>query len=64
MKAIKFRFDKNEGDPEKAVLPALIFISAQHPKYRKYNRTGFALALGWWHWSVALHIHWADKASI
>jgi len=47
---------KSPDDPEKAVLPALVFVNANHPKYFDVtggNFKGCIFVLGWWHWSIA-----------
>ena len=53
---IRFRCARDTDDPEKAVIPAVIFISCRHSHFKEYERGGFALALGWWDWSIRIAI--------
>ena len=54
---IYFNFDygRDKQDSEKAVLPTVIYISANSfPEYE--NIKGFMLAFGWWDWSIKVGI--------
>ena len=54
---------RDSQDPEKCVLPTIIFINTTHPEYkRKYNgMSGFMLAFGWWDWNFKIAFYWRKK---
>lgn len=58
---VKFDVFSAPQDPEKAVLPCLIFVSARHPEFAKYRCGGFSLSLGWWHWGVRLSLFYSPR---
>lgn len=44
---------RDKSDPEKAVLPTVIFINTNHEDFEPdIRKNGFVLALGWWDFSV------------
>lgn len=43
---------RDQGEPEKAVLPAIIFLSSNHPSFEELRRPGFLICIGWWDFSV------------
>ena len=46
-------------DPERAVLPALVYCSSRHPYFdQRQSRGGFSVAIGWWAWNVAVYVTW------
>jgi hypothetical protein len=45
-------------DPEKAILPALVWCSARHPYFNTPMRGG-SLSLGWWHYGVRIAVLWS-----
>ena len=48
-------------DPEKALLPTIMYIDGSSDHYAMYGRSGFALAFGWWDWSISFCLHWERK---
>ena len=58
---VKVKFDKSKKDPEKAVLPTIIFMNFKNKSFPKIKGiTGFAIAVGWWHWSVKFYFSTVD----
>ncbi len=56
---MKFGFSaKRRDDPEKMVLPGIVFVAAESEAIKKYGHTGFGLAVGWWDWSAQLNVYW------
>jgi len=53
---VNFHAGRHPGDGEKAVLPALVYVSGEDAAFK-----GFLIALGWWDWSVSVSVCWADK---
>lgn len=55
-----WKASKESDDPEKSVLPTIIFISNNHPNLKNYNKSigGFMLCFGWWDWGVKLAVYW------
>ena len=45
-------YGRDTSDPEKAVLPTILFLSNQHPDFSRYGFRGGCIALGWWDWFV------------
>lgn len=45
-----------DADPEKAVLPTIIFINLKHPELKQEEplANGFALCLGWWNMAARI----------
>jgi len=55
---IKWKAGSAPDDPERAVLPCIVFISADHPKFADYGVAGFGLRAGWWRWYIGLNVLW------
>jgi len=57
---IHFRseFSYSKEDPEKLLLPGIIFINLSDPYLENSGDDikGFMLCLGWWHWSLNLSV--------
>ena len=53
---IKLRLCYNPQDPEKCVLPTIIFVNFNHSSYGDLRRKGFAICIGWWDLSVKLFV--------
>jgi hypothetical protein len=45
---------RDKADPEKSVLPAILFINANHKSFTDVRRRGFVLCVGWWDYSIKL----------
>mgnify|MGYP000216617958 CR=1 FL=1 len=43
----------DKSDPEKAVLPAIIFLNLKHSFFETRVK-GFALGIGWWHYAIMI----------
>lgn len=41
-------FGRSISDPEKAILPTILFIDTNHPSFGHLRLGGFVLVLGWW----------------
>ncbi len=52
----KFRFiaGRNKQDPEKCLLPTIIFINTMHPAFYDVQHRGFVIAIGWWDYSIKI----------
>lgn len=50
---IRFRFDAAKADPEKLVLPGLVFVQRTLGDF-----SGFNVAIGWWHWGLHMVVIW------
>lgn len=51
---LSIRFVSSPADPEKLVLPGVVWLSASHPKYESFQLRGGAVLIGWWHWALAV----------
>ena len=49
---IYFKAGKNKADPEKAILPTIMFINSNHLSFEDVRRPGFMLCIGWWDYSI------------
>lgn len=56
---IKFRASRSRNDPERAVLPALVFISGRVEDCR-----GFGIYLGWWDFAIGFNVFWYDPPTL
>jgi hypothetical protein len=45
-----------EKDPEKPVLPTILFLNMQHPDFKEHGAKGFGIYLGWWNACVSISI--------
>ena len=45
-------YGRNKSDPEKCVLPTILFINSNHYSFNEYRRSGFMICFGWWDFSV------------
>lgn len=57
---VNFNFGKTE-DPERAVLPTIIYCSASHPYFAGRPRGGIAIAVGWWAWNATVLLSWTKR---
>lgn len=49
-----FNYGRDKADPEKAVLPAIVFINTGHSAFEGLNVRGFVLIFGWWDYSFSI----------
>ena len=51
---VKYRFiaSRDKEDCEKMVLPAIVYINANHKTFADNRRKGFMICIGWWDWSI------------
>lgn len=47
-----FKISREKSDPEKAVLPTIIFVNTNHETFGDIGNRGFVLCFGWWDFSV------------
>jgi len=45
---------KDKVEPEKSVLPTILFINTNHPSFTDLRHRGFMLCVGWWDYSIKL----------
>lgn len=52
----KFRFiaSRSKKDPEKAILPTIIFINTNHKSFKEVRHKGFMIVFGWWDYSIKI----------
>ena len=43
---------RDTKDVEKAILPTLLFVNANHPSFDELRAPGFMLCVGWWDFSI------------
>lgn len=43
-----FKIGRAADDPEKAILPAILYCNADHAFFSEHRQRGFAIAIGWW----------------
>lgn len=50
----RFRFiaSRTLQNPEKCVLPTILFVNTNHSAFDDVRHRGFMLIFGWWDWSV------------
>ena len=60
---ITWTVGRAQGDPEKTILPCVIFCPGWHPAYSRLPNTGFAVAVGWWDFKIQASVTW-PKASV
>jgi hypothetical protein len=49
-----FSIGRSKGDPEKLVLPSIVFVNANHKAFEEVRHRGFMLCLGWWDFSIKI----------
>ena len=47
-----FKVGRNKADPEKTVLPTILFINTNHEAFTDVRHRGFMLCFGWWDFAV------------
>lgn len=45
---VDYKFGRSISDPEKTILPTILFIDTNHPSFGCLRLGGFALVFGWW----------------
>jgi hypothetical protein len=61
---IKFEMKRTNGDPEKAVLPTIVFINPKHPEFIESNyciNYGFTIILCWWDYGILFGFYKTKK---
>ena len=53
---IRLTISRDADDPEKLVLPSIVFISLNHPFFAEDRTKGFMICIGWWDISVKFGI--------
>lgn len=48
------KIGRTPQDPEKSILPAILFINTNHQSFDNDRHRGFVLCVGWWDWSVKI----------
>lgn len=43
-----YKFGRSIDDPEKTILPTILFIDTNHSSFGDLGLIGFALVFGWW----------------
>lgn len=57
----KLRFYRDKDDPEKAVLPAILYVSTSHPEFNNPYCRGFCLVFWWWDFGVSIFFLYVKK---
>ena len=50
---MKYNFSRDKSDPEKSILPTIIYINTNHNSFEN-RRKGFILVFGLWDYSIKL----------
>lgn len=52
----RFRFlaGRDPQEPEKSILPAILWINTNHPTFEEFRHRGFMIIFGWWDWSIKI----------
>lgn len=58
---IKAGFISSPEDPEKAILPTVIYLNIKHPFFKEDELSGFCFFVGWWHWGYRIGFYWRRK---
>ena len=50
----KFRFiaNRSKKDPEKCILPTILYINTNHSSFNELRHRGFMIVVGWWDYSI------------
>lgn len=54
--AFKVDVSASKDDPQKLVLPGIVYTNATDEEMLSQNLTGCVIQLGWWHWSINLYM--------
>ncbi len=59
----KLKYGRGKEDPEKAVLPTIVFISSDHTEYDdvRENHKAIYLFLCWWDYYFGFFVWWVKK---
>lgn len=49
---VRLKASRTPEDPEKCVLPTIVFVNTNHPAFEQDRHRGFVIFVGWWDWSV------------
>lgn len=44
--------DISKNDPEKAVIPTILYLNTNHKFFGDLRKKGFVFVIGWWHFSI------------
>lgn len=47
---------RDKADPEKSVLPAILFINTNHEAFTDVRHRGFMICVGWWDFSIKVGV--------
>jgi len=48
------KIGRDKAEPEKSVLPTILFINTNHQSFTDLRHRGFMLCVGWWDFSIKL----------
>ena len=51
-KCFYIKVGRNKADPEKTVLPTILFINTNNEAFTDVRHRGFMLCFGWWDFAV------------
>jgi hypothetical protein len=50
----RFKIGRDKADPEKCVLPTILFINTNHKAFEQDRLPGFMIIFGWWDYSIKI----------
>ena len=56
-----FTIGRNNNDPEKKILPTILFINTNHPVFTDARGEGFIIMLSWWDFSIKIGVFLKNK---
>ena len=49
---VYFKMSREKSDPEKTVLPTILYINTNHESFTDVRHRGFMICVGWWDFSI------------
>jgi len=54
MNRYRFIIGRTPEDPEKCILPTIMFINTNHSAFKEVKTQGFMVVFGWWDYSIKI----------
>lgn len=61
---IRLNVKRAKQDPEKCVLPTIVYINTNHSSFGDLRKNGFMLFIGWWDFSISFGVIFTNQKSL
>lgn len=56
IKAFQFKAGRHNSDPERRILPTIVYVNTNHKAFDDLRTPGFVIAFYWWNFYVKFYL--------